>query len=164
MQQRAVVWLSAALRACCSEEGDHKYPKETGGVFMGYWHDPCCAVVTAIIGPGPAAVHETRHFEPDYEWQLSEIAAHYQRYGRRETYLGDWHTHPGADTGNLSRADRRVVRRIIDTPAARAATPLMAVFYGAKDAWNLTVWRGQLCRRMLLWPKLQIEGLNLRIF
>jgi integrative and conjugative element protein (TIGR02256 family) len=133
------------------------FPKETGGVFMGYWHDRYTAVVTAAIGPGPSAVHDRYHFEPDYDYQFRQIAEHYERSGRRETYIGDWHSHPGASSGHLSRLDRRVLRHIINTPAARADRPLMAIFYGGEDAWDLAGWQAQLFARKLLWPKLAVD-------
>lgn len=152
------------LQAQCCDEGQSKFPKETGGVLMGYWHGPHCAVVTAAIGPGPDAVHERHHFEPDYPWQLLQIAAHYERSGRRETYIGDWHTHPGAISGHLSWTDRRVMRRIINTPAARSVTPLMAILHGKEDDWKLAVWRAQLAPRPFLWSKLVIDDMTIKIF
>jgi integrative and conjugative element protein (TIGR02256 family) len=164
MQHQAVIWIPAAPLAQCQGEGQDKFPQETGGVFMGYWHGPHCAVVTAAIGPGPHAVHEHHNFEPDYPWQLSQIAAHYERSGRHETYIGDWHTHPGAITGHLSWTDRRVLRRIINTPAARSATPLMAIFHGEEDDWKLAVWRAHLAPRPILWPKLVIDDMTVRTF
>lgn len=164
MRDGPVIWLSAALQEQCAREGDSKFPNETGGVFMGYWHDPGCAVVTAVIGPGPDAVHERYSFEPDHRWQLAEIAGHYDRSGRHETYIGDWHTHPGAISGTLSRTDRQVVRRIINTPAARAPTPLIAVFFGEESAWDVVVWRGSLSPRPLLWAQLRVDPMALRTY
>jgi integrative and conjugative element protein (TIGR02256 family) len=75
-------------------EAAARYPLETGGVFMGYWADDRTAVVTQAIGPGPNAYHHRHRFAPDQEWQTTEIAEYYRASGRRETYLGDWHTHP----------------------------------------------------------------------
>lgn len=163
MQQQAVIWFPANLQTQCTDEGNGKYPRETGGVLMGYWHTIDCAVVTAAIGPGPNAIHERHSFEPDYAWQLSAIAEHYQRSGRRETYIGDWHTHPDANTGHLSRTDRRVLRQIIKAPAARSAAPLMAIFHGDDSDWRLSVWRAQLSPRPILWPKLVIDHMAIRI-
>ena len=122
-------------------------------------------VITSLIGPGPEADHGQHYFEPDQKWQLTEIAAHYERSGRRETYLGDWHSHPGAATGRVSYTDRRVLRRIINTPQARAETPLMAIFFGDRDGgWNLEMWCAQLTPRRLLWPKLVMKHLDTQLY
>ena len=131
---------------------------------MGYWSDSNTAVVTKLIDAGPAAERGSHYFEPDQKWQLTEIARHYERSGRRETYLGDWHSHPAAQNGKLSRKDCTVLRRIITTPEARALTPLMAVFNGKPSEWELTVWRAELRPRRFLRPKLTAAQARLRVF
>lgn len=164
MRRIATAWLPHTLHAACFNESSRQDPLETGGVFMGYWHDPLVAVITQVIGPGSDALHGKHYFAPDYDWQLGEIARHYKQSGRHETYLGDWHSHPGAATGNLSARDRRVLRRIINTPAARAKKPLMTIFYGATEDWQLAVWRAWLKHRSFLWPKLIVDDVRVRLF
>lgn len=164
MRPIAMTWLPRRLYATCIDEACRWYPLETGGVFMGYWHNPQVVVITQTIGPGPNALHGKHYFEPEQEWQLSEIAKHYEQSGRRETYIGDWHSHPRIGAGNLSARDRRVLRRIINTPAARAQMPLMAIFHGDPKDWQLAVWRAQLRYRRFLWPKLVVDNLNVRLF
>ncbi len=158
-----VAWLPTALYALCIEEANRWHPLEAGGVVMGYRNDPLAVVITGIIGAGPIALHGSHHFEPDYDWQLREIALHYERFGRRETYLGDWHSHPDAGNGQLSMTDRRVLRRIINTPSARTDMPLMAILHGNTDGWKMTVWRAQTKPRRILWPKLIMDEVVLRL-
>ncbi len=131
---------------------------------MGYWHDPQIVVITQMIGAGPNALHNEHYFESDQQWQVSQIAKKYEQSGRCETYIGDWHSHPGAATGNLSARDRRVLRRIINTPQARANMPLMAVFHGDSEEWQLAVLRAQFRYSGFLWPKLVVDNVNLRLF
>jgi integrative and conjugative element protein (TIGR02256 family) len=135
-------------------DADRWYDKETGGSFMGYWSADRTAVVTAMIPCGPNATHERDRFRPDQDWQQDEIAKHYQRSGRLDTYLGDWHTHPDATYGQLSGADRACLKTIIRTSAARASKPVMMVMCGRPDDWILFCWVGELKRR-LIW----IDGL-----
>lgn len=123
---------------------------------MGYRID-VRTIVTQVIGAGPKAVHRTHSFEPDYDWQNKRIAEHYESSGRRDTYLGDWHSHPGATSGELSRHDRAVIRKIIRTPAARAPVPLMAILYGHPRDWELTVWSGGFLTGWLGLPRLSIK-------
>jgi integrative and conjugative element protein (TIGR02256 family) len=127
----------------------------------GYWSHKG-VVISAVTGPGPNARHARRHFDADHMWQAAAIADYYEKSGRRETYLGDWHSHPGAMNPNLSPLDRLAVRKIINSPAARAPTPLMGIIYGAPDEnRGVGIWRGRLQRRSILWPRLVLDRLEL---
>lgn len=135
-----VCWIPRqALHECCSEATRY-FPRETGGTFMGYWANGQEAVVTRLIGPGPLAVRERHSFEPDQQWQLGEIARHYAASGRRDGYLGDWHSHPRATNGHLSCTDRAVMAKIIRTPQARAPKPISMVLHGTGSRWDASVW------------------------
>lgn len=136
-----LVWIPRAMLEQCALEATAFYPRETGGAFMGYW---CCdhtqAVITTLISAGPGARHRLTTFEPDQKWQLDKIKQHYIASGRRQEYLGDWHTHPDASSGELSATDRAVLARIIATPKARAPRPISVVFYGRRSSWKPTAW------------------------
>jgi integrative and conjugative element protein (TIGR02256 family) len=163
VRAECLVWLPFALHQDCIAEANRCYQLETGGALMGYWHGRQ-AVITEVIGAGPAANHQRYSFEPDQEWQVAAIAGHYEASGRRETYLGDWHSHPDAQTGGLSLTDRRVLRRIITTPSARAPSPLMMVYYGDRDEWQTQVWVADLKPRPIMWSKLLLEEAALRLY
>jgi integrative and conjugative element protein (TIGR02256 family) len=163
MRDRCVIWLPSRLHDDCLVEADRFHRLETGGALMGYRHG-ADAVITTIIGAGPDALHERHNFEPDQEWQVAAIARHYEASGRRETYIGDWHTHPDAKTAHLSWTDRRVLRRIINTPSARAPNPVMIVFYGAEADWQATGWLAALKPRPIIWPKLLLRSADLRLY
>lgn len=163
MRDGCVVWLPVQLHDDCIAEADRFYRLETGGALMGYWN-AANAVITAIIGAGPAALHERHNFEPDQQWQVAAIAQHYEASGRRETYIGDWHTHPDATTAHLSWTDRRVLRRIITTPSARASNPIMIVYYGAEAAWKTGAWRASLKPRSVIWAKLLLRETEVRFY
>ncbi len=157
-----VVWLPSGLIKVCMNEASGFFTLETGGVFMGWWADSTTSVITAIIGPGPEAIHKQHSFEPDQAWQLDQIAIHYKASGGRETYLGDWHSHPNATCGGLSRTDRCVLRHIIKAPLARCEEPLMAVFYGEPKMWKTNVWHAKLRPRPLLWDKLILKLVKIK--
>lgn len=106
-------------------EGRRTLPLETGGVLMGYAAD-ARITVTAVIGPGPRAVHRRHSFEPDAEWQQARVAELYERSGRTDSYLGDWHTHPNGTT-RLSFRDWLAALRIASYRDARCLNPLMVV-------------------------------------
>lgn len=158
------LWISQEFLDRCIAQATSKYPLETGGTFMGWWSDPSTAVVTELIGPGPGADHGRSHFQPDQSWQLQKIANHYKRSERRETYIGDWHTHPDASYGEPSRTDLNVLRRIIHTPAARCHAPLMALFWGNASQWKYNGWQATIVRRRFLWDRLKLSRLEFHVY
>lgn len=135
-----IAWVSWQAERAMRQEATWAAPLETGGVLLGHWavdsHD---VVVKEIIGPGQLAKHHPVGFEPDTEYQEAEIARRYQASGRRLTYLGDWHAHPGGGD-RLSRLDRDTLRAIARYPDARARFPLMIVIFG-RERWTLRAWR-----------------------
>lgn len=160
-----VVWMPRAAYEQCAREADLFCPRETGGTFMGYWASSGQEVViTSVIAAGPCANHAHVEFEPDQQWQLQEIAAHYSASGRREGYLGDWHSHPNAGSGALSGTDRRVLRRIIRTPAARAPRPISLILWGPAGNWRASTWLAALSARALLPARLLVVPASLRTY
>lgn len=153
-----VAWLRAAVHADLLAQADEHAPKETGGLLLGYRHSPTEIVITDAIGPGPGGNHRRAGFDPDTDWQTSELALRYAAHHRRITYLGDWHTHPGGSS-TLSRTDRRTVRAIAHHADARCPHPVMAVLAGGKP-WTLVI--RQHGQRSILRSKLDV--LELRIY
>ena len=101
-------------------------PDETGGVLLGHRipGDGIGASVATVVGPGPAAVHEPRRFEPDYDWQVAQVAELWTQDELLD-YLGDWHTHPAGST-TLSPLDKAALRVIAAAPDAHQTNPFDA--------------------------------------
>jgi integrative and conjugative element protein (TIGR02256 family) len=137
-------WLSTGADQTIREEAARHPLAETGGVLLGYYSPDGSMVVADATGPGAGALRTADSFHPDVAWQRAEIAARYAASGRINTYLGDWHTHPGG-VPLLSPTDVRTLRRIARTAAARAPHPLMAILAPDADG-SLAVWqhRGRL--------------------
>lgn len=128
-----MVLLPSAAFASMMREARRAEPLETGGLLVGYRAaDLEQIVVTAVVGPGPAARHQRLQFAPDQEWQAKLVARLYELSGRRHTYLGDWHTHPGG-APRPSRKDQRVARLIAGAPAARVPEPIMLIVGQGRD-------------------------------
>jgi len=153
-------WIAASTCSFLVEEAHRTLPHETGGVLMGYWsEDQSQVVITRAIGPGPKAQHDTKSFIPDCTYQIEEIARHYHNTGRQETYLGDWHTHPGRQTPMLGWRDRHTLHRIATDPNARAPRALMAILAG--PPWKLRIWRH---RRSWVWFGLGANELTPKLY
>jgi integrative and conjugative element protein (TIGR02256 family) len=117
------------------------FPRETGGVLMGYWAQLFTeVVVTHAIGPGPEAIHYEKGFIPDSQYQEAEIARIYLQSNRFSTYLGDWHTHPSGSS-YLSHRDKRTLQEIASFQDERCPIPIMAVFGGGEEGWGIRVWK-----------------------
>lgn len=102
------------------------YPYETGGLLVGYWISKKKIVVTRAIGAGPRAKRGRTWFIPDTRYQRRELARIYEESGRKETYLGDWHSHPNGPP-KPSFQDKRTARQIANYVEARCPRPMMLI-------------------------------------
>lgn len=160
-QEKLLAWVKSPVLDGVFVEASRLYPKETGGVFMGYWsRQQDAVVITKLIGPGPGALHRRTKFRPDVEFQQQMIAEHYLASGRRETYLGDWHTHPDAITGRLSIKDRFTLQGISKDEAARAPEPLMGIVHKEPSSRAITLWKYD--SRPFLWVLPGAQELEVR--
>lgn len=146
-----------------NEAGD-KHPLETGGVLSGYWADADQVVICSASGPGPLASHQRHRFCPDHDFQTEWIADRYHSGAGVETYLGDWHTHPGARTATPSWTDRTTLRRIARSAEARAPEPLAVILAGDGEGWSTFSWVGQLVPFLGFYDRLRMNACEVQIF
>jgi integrative and conjugative element protein (TIGR02256 family) len=143
------IWCRYSALDEMHREAERVKQNETGGVLLG-WSGPDLAI-TRVVGPGPSARHGARTFEPDYDWQEKQIAELYESSGRRLSYLGDWHTHPGGSV-TPSPTDLRTIRNIAACAEARCPRPLMAILGGpTTDGWELGVFAKTSARKLIRW-------------
>jgi integrative and conjugative element protein (TIGR02256 family) len=161
---KGIAWISADISRALIKEADRCYPLETGGVLIGYRVEPDTVVVTASFGPGPASVHDRYSYRHDHEWEALEIASHYELSARSEIYIGDWHTHPDASSGDLSVTDRSSLRRVIKSREARLSRPVMSVLFGCPGNWQTSIWVASFLPGWRCLPSLSIHPIELRDF
>lgn len=138
-------------------------PNETGGMLLGYTASSGDVVVTAIIGPGDNAKHARYFFMPDSEYQQSKLNDHYHSTQGKESYLGDWHTHPYG-SGMLSWIDKRTLANIALTESSGIKHPVMAIFSGKPGSWEVHAVRFLNTKKILFWDNYEIEELVQIIF
>lgn len=156
-------WIGETLLADMQFEADRTFPRETGGVLMGFWAPLGKeVVVTSLIGPGPNAVHESDSFLPDAPYQEREIARVYRESGHIHTYLGDWHSHPRS-TARLSRKDIGTLKRIRAWKDARIEIPIMGVLAGG-EPWQLSVWALRRVRGAFNFRSARLEAVSIRVY
>ena len=145
------VWVAADVLAWCEAEAGRTYPKETGGVLMG-WHrrQRREIVVVHAIGPGERGIHQSHRFEPDNSHHVAAVGDVYQLSGRKVTYLGDWHSHPGGSP-TLSRTDRRTLGAIAEHEPSRCPHPVMLVLGGSPENGWQAVAHGWAPRHLWVW-------------
>lgn len=158
-----VAWLDANAFADMAVEATLRSPLETGGVLMGRWvgEQPR---VSSVIGPGPKASHHSHGFTPDYDFQEGEIARRFRISSGVETYLGDWHTHPGASRASPSSQDRRTLGKIARDPASQTTQPLMMILIGGPDQWTPTSFVGCLPKIFRNWAPIKARPYGTRIY
>jgi integrative and conjugative element protein (TIGR02256 family) len=162
--QPVTAWISRQTLDLLADEAGRSFPLETGGALVGYWTDTETIVVKAIFGPGPDSHHDRYSYVHDHIWERSRIAEHYERSGRVEVYVGDWHTHPEAYSGNLSFTDRAAIKDVLRYSDARLSRSLMLIVFGRPHEWQVAIWVGQL-RSKWRWPlRLTVEPIELREF
>lgn len=142
----AVVKNSLAAARHCRGDGGRRRDLETGGTFADYWADEDEVVVTAHVRAGPSASRERHSYEPDFAWQ--QLDAVYETSGRLDAYIGDWHSHPGAETAHLSSKDIACLKTIISSSLARQPKPLMILMIGKPGDRTLSASIGRV-RRVL---------------
>lgn len=164
MRGGPVAWLCAAAIQRVRDDAAAYHPLETGGTLMGYWPSDAEVVVTRVTLAGPKAIHKFHSFMPDQEHDEAEIARNYGASMGVDTYLGDWHTHPGQARPQLSGKDRATLKRIAAAEEARAPRPLTMIVAGNDQRWALGIWTGHLMPFLRLWNRLVVTECELRPF
>lgn len=135
------VWIASNLAAALRTEAGSYAPLETGGMLLGFAvPEEGGYVVGGLIPGGPGARRSQRSFRPDGPWQQTHLSWAYERSGRMQTYLGDWHSHPAGGT-TLSWRDWLTALRVARAPAARAPQPLSILVSGTGAGWTLSAWQ-----------------------
>lgn len=161
--QQVMLWLPEKVRAAIVREASDKYPLETGGVLLGYWNEEH-VVITQESGPGPDAHHGRLRFRPDHEYQQRWISRGYRQSEGAETYLGDWHTHPGAKVAAPSFLDRATARRVALSEAARAPNPVTLILAGDRDGWFERAWVAELVPLLRRFRHCRLDAVEIRHF
>ena len=120
-----MIWLEAAERDRIAEEAARRRFLETGGPIFGYATDDA-VVITRVFGPGPGARHRPTRFSSAPEWVKSCIDEVFDSTDGRETYLGEWHSHP-LGGASPSRTDVNAVTSIATDHAVDLSRPTVLI-------------------------------------
>ena len=152
------IWIAKDALSTMRQLADDKFPLETGGMLVGYLSEANVPVVTSVIGPGPNARHGRYKFTPDGKYQQEILESIFQQTGYRETYLGDWHTHPRGSAA-LSYLDKCTLASIAHEPQSQISHPIMAVLGDGKTDWVLSAVRFDSTKKRLFFNKHNVVNL-----
>jgi len=141
-------WLSTdqVAGAICSAK--QYYPLETGGLLFGYRVAPREFVINTISLAGPSATRTATSYTPDYSYDEDFALRQFALCGYDSIYLGDWHSHPGAQRAYLSRKDRAALKNIANSDVARLPSPLCMILNGKDSDWDYRLWVGEIARAL----------------
>ena len=159
-----VLWLPETLLQTILAETLAFAPYETGGMLLGYVNGSH-RVVTALIEAGPEAKHSRDRMLPDNAYQQAKLRSHFEETGGRESFLGEWHSHP-ASAPLMSWTDRRTLSRVsVDSKHLPAIPVMMIVGVDAHpESFQIRSYRRRDSLRRL-WPSARhFSELSLRPF
>lgn len=155
--------MPRSILAALTAEADAAYPYETGGVLIGHLGaDESEIMVTAVYGPGRQARHARHGFKPDHDFLNTVIAREHDASNGRDIHLGDWHSDPDTQSGDLGLKDRLALRTITTHADARMPCPLICVLRGRRGQWDIGLWRGDLMPTPLGWSRFVVREMAIR--
>lgn len=110
-----------------------RYPKETGGILIG-WRDGLIFQIEIAIGPGPNAIHKRNSFTRDGNFSQSQLDRIVIETNGRLDYLGEWHSHPNK-TGP-SFTDFNSLNKIKTDLFYNIADPILGIVNYKEDEWQ----------------------------
>lgn len=147
--------LMVSEARCCE-------PFESGGLLLGHRSTKNAdIVVMEVTMPGQEAVRTRLSYSPDQVYDEELVVSRYRASNGRITYLGDWHSHPGA-APYLSKRDRSSLRRIALWPKAYAPNPIMLVV-GLNGLSQCAGWQWVRTGRFF-WSRDEIKLLEMKTF
>lgn len=105
--------------------GMKHYPKEFGGLLVGYYSDDfkTCFVETTIL---PKKYKSSRYFFERGKERLKSNLTKYFNSVPRLIYVGEWHTHPDG-VPSPSGTDMKAMIEIGESPSVNILNPLLFI-------------------------------------
>lgn len=115
------------------EEGWAKYPKETGGILIG-WQQGLIFHIETAIGPGPNAFHKNISFKRDGIFSQMHLESTVLATHGQWDYLGEWHSHP-CNMGPSS-TDIKSLKKVQTSPEFNILQPILGLIINERRVWH----------------------------
>lgn len=125
--------LSPPALSFIIDECNDKFPKETGGILVGYVEDDI-AVIIAVAGPGPKAIHQRSEFRRDGSFSQDYLDKSVNQTSGQSDYLGEWHSHPRKV--GPSKKDLASMIKIRTSPAYAIESPILGLSIRDGNTWE----------------------------
>ncbi len=135
----ASVIVSPAIAETLCDESERGLPGETGGVLVGHVDASGRTIITAVIGPGPQAMHSRSRFRRDGTYAQAEVDRLHALSDGRDDYVGEWHSHP--DGGGPSGVDLDGMAWVGTNTRYSRNEPLLLIAERTRIVWRLRVFR-----------------------
>lgn len=144
-----------ALEAIAETIRASSHALETGGALFGA---DAFDVIEHATTPGPNATHAPAYFSRDREHTEAESARLYRLDGSR--WIGEWHTHPGAELVP-SEVDLTTYVRHLKDPELRFDR-FFALICSAREPIQVAAWRIRIISRQVTVdsPRLEVDPLE----
>ena len=126
-------WISPKALSLMIEEGCAMYPKETGGIVIG-WQQKRIFYIEIASGPGPNAFHKGISFQRDGNFAQTNLDSIVEETHGNWDYLGEWHSHP-RNTGPSS-IDINSLKRIQTDSKFNILNPIMGLLVKERSMWH----------------------------
>jgi len=106
-------------------EGMKHYPKEFGGLLVGYYSDDfkTCKITTSIM---PRKYKSSRYFFERGKEGLKQKLIEFYNSTPRLIYVGEWHTHPDS-IPSPSNTDLNAMVEIAESPDVSIENPILVI-------------------------------------
>lgn len=125
--------ISSQILSLMIEEGQAKYPKETGGILIGWQKEQVFYIETAI-GPGPNAFHKDLGFKRDGDFSQSQLDSVVFKTRGQWDYIGEWHSHPR--NMGPSSTDIASLRKVQTSPKFNILQPILGLIINTGSEWH----------------------------
>lgn len=119
-------------------------PNETGGILAGrYVDERTCAVVESVSAPPPDSSSGKTWFQRGSSRLRGWLRTRWEN--RKQSYLGEWHSHPGG-SAHPSAPDIRSVQDIASDPTSERPEVVLVIIGGdfvRRPHWHASVITGR---------------------
>lgn len=118
--------------------GLRHYPKEFGGLLVGYYSDDLktCILENVII---PKKYKSSRYFFERRKDGLNKMLTEFYNSSPRLIYVGEWHTHPDG-VPSPSKTDLSAITEIADCDEVSIENPILMILSVNKTDMGLGVY------------------------
>ena len=148
-------WISPKTLSLIAEAGWAKYPKETGGILIG-WQLGRIFYIETAIGPGPNAIHKNNGFKRGGDFSQSQLDSIVLETHGQWDYLGEWHSHP--HNVGPSSIDNNSMKKVQTSPEFNMLQPILGLIINDRRVWHFHCYMLSQNQRLIEIPRQEVDN------